>query len=46
VIGISSATAGLSKGISAFFGGAKDREVARYEAPAEDAGERLRKGTD
>jgi len=47
VIGLSSATAGLSKGISAFFGGANDREVARSEEqPAEDAEERLRKGTD
>jgi hypothetical protein len=46
VIGLSSATAGLSKGISAFFGGANDREVARSEEPAEDTEERLRKGTD
>ena len=46
VIGLSSATAGLSKGISAFFGGANDREVARSEEPAEDTDERLRKGTD
>jgi hypothetical protein len=46
VIGLSSATAGLSKGISAFFGGANDREVARSEEPAEDDEERLRKGTD
>jgi hypothetical protein len=46
VIGLSSATAGLSKGISAFFGGAKDRKVARSEETAEGADERLRKGTD
>ncbi len=36
VIGLSSATAGLSKGISAFFGGQKDREVGRSEAPEAD----------
>ena len=46
VIGLSSATAGLSKGISAFFGGANDREAGRSEEAAEGAGERLRKGTD
>ncbi len=46
VIGLSSATAGLSKGISAFFGGANDREVARSEEATEGAEERLRKGTD
>ena len=46
VIGLSSATAGISKGISAFFGGANDGEVARSEEPAEGADERLRKGTD
>ena len=46
VIGLSSATAGLSKGISAFFGGANDREVTRSEEPAENTEERLRKGTD
>ena len=46
VIGLSSATAGLSKGISAFFGGANDRQVARSEARTEDTEERLRKGTD
>jgi hypothetical protein len=45
VIGLSSATAGLSKGISAFFGGSNDREVARSEELAEDTEERLRKGT-
>ena len=46
VIGLSSATAGLSKGISAFFGGANDREGARSEEATEGAEERLRKGTD
>ena len=46
VIGLSSATAGISKGISAFFGGAKDREVARSEETAVGDDERLRKGTD
>ncbi len=36
VIGLSSATAGLSKGISAFFGGQKDSEVGRPEGAGND----------
>ena len=39
VIGLSSATAGLSKGISAFFGGGKGEEAERREG-AGSAGER------
>ena len=44
VIGLSSATAGLSKGISAFFGGGGDREVGRSEGAAGRVEERSEGG--